>query len=600
MADLKVINLVDKAEYIIDVQKNGENLVLCPVCSHTRKKKTLKCFSFNLGKNAGRCNHCGVVLVTKQEQPLFISQIEYKRPKWQNSTTLSNKLVKWFEGRKISQYVLNDFKITEGLEWMPQTQKNENTIQFNYFRLGELINIKYRDGLKNFKLFKYAEMIFYNLDAALTNLEIIIVEGEMDVLALAQCGITNVISVPNGCTDKGTINVQYLDNCIDFFDEKTQFILALDNDLVGNRLKNELARRLGFENCKTVTFKDCKDANDCLIKYGQNVTKECLNEAKEFPIVGVFNAIDIEQDIYNYYNNGLPSGCGIGMGEFDGLLKFQEGYLTTITGIPGHGKSEFLDFILCRLNISHGWKTALYSPENHPLELHFSKFAEKMIGKPFEGSSKMSPIDLQNMIKYHADNFFFINPENDFKLENILDSVRQLVRKKGVKAFVIDAWNKLDHQYTTNETKYISEQLDKITRFCEINKVHCFLVAHPTKIMKDKATGNYEVPNLYSISGSANFYNKTANGITVYRDFATGQSIIYVQKVKFKHWGKVGNVYLSWDYTNGRYYKGIPSYESWINIEQPKQLQPNTDFLNNSNQLPKENDIIINTDDVDF
>ncbi|WP_323680026.1 hypothetical protein, partial [Exiguobacterium indicum] len=82
-------------------------------------------------------------LVTKQEQPVFISQIEYKRPKWQNSTTLSNKLVKWFEGRKISQYVLNDFKITEGLEWMPQTQKNENTIQFNYFRLGELINIKY-------------------------------------------------------------------------------------------------------------------------------------------------------------------------------------------------------------------------------------------------------------------------------------------------------------------------------------------------------------------------------------------------------------------------------------------------------------------------
>ena len=600
MADLKVINLVDKAEYIIDVQKNGENLVLCPVCSHTRKKKTLKCFSFNLGKNAGRCNHCGVVLVTKQEQPLFISQIEYKRPKWQNSTILSNKLVKWFEGRKISQYVLNDFKITEGLEWMPQTQKNENTIQFNYFRLGELINIKYRDGLKNFKLFKDAEMIFYNLDAALTNLEIIIVEGEMDVLALAQCGITNVISVPNGCTDKGTINVQYLDNCIDFFDEKTQFILALDNDLVGNRLKNELARRLGYENCKTVTFKDCKDANDCLIKYGQNVTKECLSDAKEFPIVGVFNAIDIEQDIYNYYNNGLPSGCGIGMGEFDCLLKFQEGYLTTITGIPGHGKSEFLDFILCRLNISHGWKTALYSPENHPLELHFSKFAEKMIGKPFEGSSKMSPIDLQNMIKYHADNFFFINPENDFKLENILDSVRQLVRKKGVKAFVIDAWNKLDHQYTTNETKYISEQLDKITRFCEINKVHCFLVAHPTKIMKDKATGNYEVPNLYSISGSANFYNKTANGITVYRDFATGQSIIYVQKVKFKHWGKVGNVYLSWDYTNGRYYKGIPSYESWINIEQPQQLQPNTDFLNNSNQLPKESDIIINTDEVDF
>jgi twinkle protein len=579
MADLKVINPTDKNEYTIDIQKNGENLILCPVCSHTRKKKTLKCFSFNINKNAGRCNHCGVVLVTKQDMPLFVTQIEYKRPKWQNNTNLSDKLVKWFEGRKISQYVLNDFKVTEGMEWMPQTGKNENTIQFNYFRLGELINVKYRDALKNFKLFKDAEMIFYNLDAAIDNSEIIIVEGEMDVLALAQCGVTNVISVPNGCTDKGTINVKYLDNCINLFDEKTQFILALDNDNVGIRLKDELARRLGYENCKTVTFKDCKDANDCLIKYGQTITKDCLLEAKEFPIVGVFNANDIEKDIYNFYNNGLPNGCGIGMQEIDMHIRFQEGYLTTITGIPGHGKSEFLDFILCRLNISHGWKTALYSPENHPLELHFSKFAEKIIGKPFEGSNRLSPLDLQKMIKYHSDNFFFINPESDFKLENILDSVRQLVRKKGVKAFVIDAWNKLDHHYTTNETKYISEQLDKITRFCEINKVHCFLVAHPTKIQKDKATKKYEVPNLYSISGSANFYNKTANGLTVYRDYETGQTEIHIQKVKFKHWGKVGLVVLGWDFRNGRYYKGTPNNDNWLSYDEPKQIQQNNDFL---------------------
>ena len=287
------------------------------------------------------------------------------------------------------------------------------------------------------------------------------------------------------------------------------------------------------------------------------------------------------------------------MHEMDMHLKFQVGYLTTITGIPGHGKSEFLDFLLCRLNVSHGWKTALYSPENHPLELHFSKFAEKMIGKPFEGSNRLSPIDLENMVKYHANNFFFINPESDFKLENILDSVRQLVRKKGVNCFVIDAWNKLDHQYTTNETKYISEQLDKITRFCEFNKVHCFLVAHPTKIQKDKSTGKYEVPNLYSISGSANFYNKTANGITVYRDFDNFTTEVYIQKVKFKHWGQVGKVIFGWDKTNGRYYKGTPNYDSWIYTEQPKQLEPNTEFLN-AKQLPKENDIVINTEDNPF
>jgi len=579
MADLKVINLADKKEYVIDVQKNGENKMTCPECSASRKKKTDKCFSFNLSKGAGRCNHCQIVLVEKKDFEQKTHRIDFKKPKPVEVSQYTENCLKFFKSRLISEKTLLECKVTEANEWMPKANAIIPTIQFNYFRNGELINIKSRGKDKDFKLFKDAELIFYNLDATIDNETIIIVEGEMDALALYECGLKNVISVPNGA-GLGKINFEYLDNCIDSFSESTKFILALDNDKAGMNLQSELARRLGYENCSKATFKDCKDANECLIKYGIKITIDCINEAKEFPIVGVFNANDIEADIYNFYNNGLPNGCGIGMHEIDMHIRFQEGYLTTITGIPGHGKSEFLDFLLCRLNVSHGWKTALYSPENHPLELHFSKFAEKMIGKPFEGSDRLSPIDLQNMIKYHSENFFFINPESDFKLETILDAVRQLVRKKGINAFVIDAWNKLDHHYTTNETKYISEQLDKITRFCELNKVHCFLVAHPTKIQKDKATKKYEVPNLYSISGSANFYNKTANGITVYRDYETGQTEIHIQKVKFKHWGKVGLVVLGWNYKNGRYYKGNPNNDNWLTYETPKALENNTDFLN--------------------
>jgi len=588
MADIKVINLSDKKEYTIDVHKNGENQMVCPECSPTRKKKTDKCFSFNLNKGAGRCNHCGIVLVENKPFEPKNTQIEFKRPKLVELSKYTEKYLNYFKTRLISEKTLLELKVGEAVEWMPKARAEIQTIQFNYFRNGELINIKSRGKDKDFKLFKDAELIFYNLDATIDNETIIIVEGEMDVLALYECGFKNVISVPNGA-GLGNINLEYLDNCIDSFSYNTKFILALDNDKAGHNLQNELARRLGFENCSKVTFKDTKDANDCLIKYGIKLTIDCINDAKEYPIVGVFNANDISDNIYDFYNNGLPKGVGIGMSEFDMFLRFQEGYLTTITGIPGHGKSEFLDFILCRLNISHDWKFALYSPENHPLELHFSKFAEKISGKPFEGVNRMSPIDLKQMIDYHSNNFFFINPENDFGLENILDSVRQLVRKKGIKGFVIDAWNKLDHKYTTNETKYISEQLDKIVRFCELNKVHCFLVAHPTKIRKDEKSGLYEIPNLYSISGSANFYNKTANGITVYRNYKEYTTEVYIQKVKFKHWGETGCVHLAWDKTNGRYYKGTPSYESWINtIEAPKQID-NTNFLNETTDLINNN-----------
>lgn len=572
-----VLDLTTKKEYEVVAVKQGENPQTCPVCSPERRKKLDKCFSFNLLKGAGKCSHCGVVLVEKKEFIQKPVKIAFKRPLFKSSTNYSPDLIKFFSSRKISEKTLLDMKVGEGMEWMPQINAEINTIQFNYFRNGELINIKYRGKNKSFKLEKGGELIFYNLDCSIHNNTIIIVEGEMDCLALYECGFKNVVSVPNGA-GLGKINFDYLDNSIDSFSEDTQFILAVDNDQAGQNLQNELARRLGFENCTYVRFKDCKDANDCLIKYGIQGVTEAMNAAKEFPIEGVFNANDIEEEIYSFYNNGLPKGCGIGMAEIDMFIRFQEGYLTTITGIPGHGKSEFLDFILCKLNVSHEWKTALYSPENHPLELHFSKFAEKITGKPFEGINRMSPADLRQMIDYHAKNFFFINPKENFTLDNILDSVRSLVRKKGIKAFVIDAWNKLDHQYTTSETKYISEQLDKITMFCEKNKVHCFLVAHPTKISKNKDTGLYDIPNLYSISGSANFYNKTANGLTVYRNYETGQTEIYIQKVKFKHWGQTGCVHLGWDSTNGRYFKGTPNSDNWINM-MPNRIQENTDFL---------------------
>ena len=83
--------------------------------------------------------------------------------------------------------------VTEGTEYMPQTGKSENTIQFNYIMGDELINVKYRDGRKNFKLYKGAEKVFYNINSIVGYDHCIITEGEMDVLALHEAGIKNAI-----------------------------------------------------------------------------------------------------------------------------------------------------------------------------------------------------------------------------------------------------------------------------------------------------------------------------------------------------------------------------------------------------------------------
>lgn len=548
---MKVIDIDSGIFYDINLSKNtGEEKILCPACSHLRKKdhQKIKCLSWNHNKGTGYCHNNGEKFVI----PKDFTKKEYKRPEWSNNTKLSDQAVKWFESRKIEQAELRRSKITEGLEWMPQRNKEVNTIQFNYFRDDELINIKYRDGAKNFKLFKDAELIFYGLDDIKDKKTIIIVEGEMDKLAFGSVGIYNVVSVPNGAS-AGNSSLEYLDNCFMYFDNADEIIIATDDDFPGIALRNELSARLGVERCFKVSFKDCKDANEYLIKYGPEGLKDIIKNKKPFPVEGVFSSRDFVEDLRLLYREGLKPGLHINNENIDELISYECGRLYTITGIPGHGKSEFLDYVIERLNILHGLRCAYFSPENHPLQLHASKIIEKLTGCRFNANN-LALQDFEDAENYLRDNYFYINPEDNFEVDSILNKAKFLIKSKGVKILVIDPYNKLEHQRKSNqsETEYISLFLDKLINFTKRNNIITFLVAHPRKMQKD-INGKHEVPTLYDINGSANFYNKTDFGITIHRDFQSSDSTVYVQKVKFKHLGKVGYATFMWDKHSGRY-----------------------------------------------
>jgi len=540
------------SDYGIDIpqgKRAGEITTTCPECSHTRKKKKDKCLGVNLDKKVWNCAHCGWKggLPNDYQQ---MQKVEYKKPVAINKTGASENLVKWFETRGINQETINHFKIVDKLEWMPQAGKEMNTCLFPYFRNGELINVKYRDAKKNFKLSKDAELIFFNLDSVKDFDECYIVEGEMDCLSLHQAGIVNVLSVPNGATLSSN-NLTYLDNSLDFISHINRFHIATDNDIAGRKLREDLSLRLGKENCDYVVFGDYKDANDCLQKEGYKGILNAVSNKIDFPIEGVFTVTDISDDIDDFYHNGLPIGAKVGIDEIDKLVSFHKGYLTIITGIPSHGKTSLLDDWLVRLNISEKWKIAYYSPENKPTKLHFSKLARLFTGKWWDGVNRMTFNEMNIVKEYVKDKIWFIKPEKDFTLDSILASVKRIILTKGVDCFVIDAWNKLEHK--EDSTGYIGKQLDKLADFCELNNVHCFLVAHPTKMRKTVDGLRYEVPTLYDIAGSANFYNKADVGICVYRNFDTNITTVLVQKVKFNHWGETGSVNQIYDKQSGRY-----------------------------------------------
>ena len=182
--------------------EEGKTQGICPICSPDRKPKNekAKCASYDWQRGIGTCHNCNKTFQLHTYQRKGKSEKVYEKPEQVAIHEVSSKVEDWFKTRGISKDTLTELRVSEGSEFMPQTSKLENVIKFNYFIGDELINVKYRDGRKNFKLYKGAEKVFYNINSIVGYEYCVIVEGEMDVLALHEAGITNAISVPNGAT----------------------------------------------------------------------------------------------------------------------------------------------------------------------------------------------------------------------------------------------------------------------------------------------------------------------------------------------------------------------------------------------------------------
>jgi len=536
--------------------EEGKKQGICPVCSHTRKPKNqkAKCASYDWERGLGTCHNCNTSFQLHTYKRKGNADKVYVKPKQiineDQPEFVSDKVIEWFKTRGISQETLFNLKIEEGPEYMPQTGKTENVIKFNYFMGGELTNVKYRDGRKNFKLYKGAEKVFYNIDSIVGFEYCIIVEGEMDVLALYEAGITNAISVPNGAT-LNTNNLDYLDNCIDYFEDKDKIILAVDSDEAGQALQSELIRRLGSEVCYLAKFDDCKDANEYLLKYGPEELSKVISGAKPVPLENVTTFKDVEDEVSDFVKNGFKPGFQIGLANFDRIFSTYTGQFITVTGIPSSGKSDFVDQMCVGYNQNYGWKIAFASPENAPTYLH----AHKLMRKVWQDMPTSADIktDKWNQVADHVNNnFFFIDMER-YTLESVLKKGAELVKRKGIKCLVIDPFNKVRDvdAKTEDVNRYTMEYLTKIEMFAKKYDVLVFIVAHPTKMYKGN-DGQIDEPTMYNIKGGGEWYDASYHGILVHRNYEEKTVKAKVLKVKFQNLGENGaEAHFKWEPKSG-------------------------------------------------
>lgn len=567
----------------------GGYKITCPKCSANRRNKSDPCLSITIEAQDAvwHCHNCGWSdWVTAREEARMKPQ---SRPKAspnkpdRSLDAITPEALAWFAKRGISEATVRRNGIGVRRTYIPARKGEVDCLAFPYLRGGEIVNIKFRtlEG-KEFAQVKGAEKILLGLDDIAHAKAIIIVEGELDKLALEEAGFQNCVSVPDGAPrfvkndpSPEDAKFSYLTNCADQLGGVERIILAVDNDEPGQTLKEELARRLGRERCLRVRWPDmndapCKDANETLLAHGAKVLAECIAAAEPYPISGLHNVREYEAETLDLFRDGRKRGHSTGWSSIDEFMTIREGELSIVTGVPNSGKSEFIDALMVNLAARYGWRFGLCSFENPPSE-HIAKLAEKHAAQPFwDGpTARMSEPDLRRAMDWVNDHFAFIRADDEAPtIDWILEAARGAVLRYGIKGLVIDPYNEIESKRPSNqtETEYVSQLLGKVKRFAQLNGVHVWFVAHPAKMLRDSA-GNIPVPTLYDISGSANWANKADIGIVVHRDANRDQTKtdVYIRKVRFKSVGKIGAASLRYDRATGRYAELATSTSaSWV------------------------------------
>lgn len=525
-------------------RNSGKVKTTCPQCSSTRHNPRDRSLSVDLDRGVWKCHHCGWSGGLKRyERAPMVPKPQYKLPAQSQVNRSEERIATAAYG-----YVL-ERGISEAAMAAAPVEFAGDKVRFVFMCNGVRVNEKTRSVKeKRFAFLPDCELIPWNLDAVRDTDECIITEGEFDAMAFMTAGRTDVISVPNG----GGGGTDYFDDFMDgWFADKKVIYIASDSDKVGEHLADELVRRFGRTRCRIVRYgQGCKDANEQLQKYGAESLLECLANAERASKGEAVSLGACMQEAFTIAEMGPRRGIEIGLPNFDEICRFESGRLCVVTGRPGSGKSEFIDEIATRLAVNHDWGVAYFSPENMPLGYHFIKIAKRLVGHTLTKDDRANEA-YKPVWEFIDKHFMHIMPKEEAKTDAILDIATDLVLYNGVRTLVIDPYNELQDGFgASTETNYVSTLLTKLKRFATEYGVLVILVAHPRQQRREMGDNGLD---LYSISGSAHFYNKTDYGLIVQRNRESGEVEVRVDKVKFIENGAGGTAKFVFDPESGRY-----------------------------------------------
>lgn len=499
----------DKGTFSINL-RTGQFKCLRSSCSVSGNMVTLaKDFDwFSLGRDVDAYYKAG----NRHKYRRFQKKTEPIKPK--------PAAVTYLESRGISSGTTEKYQITV------QT-KNENVLVFPFLdAAGVMQFVKYRktdfdrgkDTAKEWCEANCKPILFGMYQCNPGNKTLIMTEGQIDSLSVAESGIENAVSVPTG--KNGFTWVPY---CWDWLQQFETLIVFGDNENGSITLLDDMKRRFRgtIKAVKQPDYKGCKDANELLQKYGKEAVRRAVERAECVPVQRIIRLSDVKTvDLFS-----LPK-ISTGFKTLDKVLAggIYLGQTVIVTGKRGDGKSTFTSQILVNA-LDQGIRVLAYSGELP--DYFFKRWMD------FQAAGKHNVIDRaaeNGNISYFVTNekiskieewyreraYLYDNQStSDDELEDLLQTIEKAVQQYGIQLVLLDnLMTALDVGMSVDLYRAQSKFVDKLVKMAKRLQVAVVLVVHPRK----NRFGNDDTDE---VSGSADITNKVDIVMTYKRNLAS-------------------------------------------------------------------------------
>lgn len=496
---------------MISVKEKYNELVFdtCPFC-RGGKNRDRHTFSINLNNGQceckrGSCSYRGNMITLSRD---FNFEISEDVSRYYNTNNYNARFKRFREPQRVFEskptaikYMLSRGISEETCKKYEITSRNDNEalIVFPFKNPeGELKFVKYRDS-KHTKESKTSKEwceancmpILFGMNHCEDFTTLVMTEGQIDSLTLAECGIKNAVSVPTGKN-----GFTWLPHCWDWLNNFSEIVVVGDCEDGKISLAETMASRFPKKTriARVEDYKGYKDANDLYRALGRTAVHELVENAeavisRSLKPMETVQFVDVEK--MEYIATTIP--------DLDKILThgFHDGEVVLLTGARGDGKSTFASQLMVDA-LNQDKAGMIYSGELQDF------FVKNWLDRQIVGKNGLQQSEVDKCNSWYAGRLFvFDNRIVDDEQQDLLETVEEAICKKNVKFIILDNLMTALSDCNNNDVLYRAQSnfVGRIAKIAKRYNVVIILIAHPRKTINAQFTND-------DVSGSSDITNK--------------------------------------------------------------------------------------------